>query len=88
MQILILLHVIIIEYWCIGTGMSINSHVLDTDPVDHHFGNCHQMVGGSHAGLTIIGFDRHPKAGLVKASNYHDVGNNKHADGPKKKKQE
>ena len=47
------------------------------------------MVGGSHAGLTILGFDQgDTKSGLAKAVNYHNIGNNKNADKiPKKKKQ-
>ena len=86
-QMLILSHVVIIEYWCIGKCMSINPRVLNTDPVEHHFGNCRQMVGGSHAGLTVMGFDQgDTKAGLAKAVNYHNVGNNKHADERPKKK--
>ena len=90
MQMLILSHVVVIEYWCIGKGMKVNPRVLNTDPVEHHFGNCRQMVGGSHAGLNVMGFDQgDTKSGLVKAANYNNVGNNKNANKvPTKKKQE
>ena len=89
MQMLILSHVDIIEYWCIGKGMSINPRVLKTDPVEHHFGNYCQMVGGSQASLTVMDSDQgDTKSGLAKAVNYHNTGNNKNADKiPKKKKQ-
>ena len=45
MQMLIMSYVVIIKNWCIGKSMSINPHVLNTDPVEHHFGSCRQMVG-------------------------------------------
>ena len=78
MQMLLLSHVVLIHYWCIERDMSINPHVLNTDPVEHHFGNCRQMVGGSTQGLTVqqIGFGD-TKTGLAKSANYHNVGNNR-----------
>ena len=67
MQMLILSHVVVIEYWCIGKGMNVNPRVLNTDPVEHHFGNCRQMVGGSQAGLNVMGFDQgDTTSGLVR----------------------
>ena len=38
-QMMLLGHVVIIQYWCIGKRMNINPRVLNTDPVEHHFGN-------------------------------------------------
>jgi len=78
MQMLFLSHVVLIQFWRIERNMKINPRVLNTDPVEHHFGNCRQMVGGSTAGLTVqqIGFGD-TNAGLTGSVNYHNIGNNR-----------
>lgn len=73
---LILGHVFMIQYYSIKRGYTIDPRTLSTDPVEHHFGNCRQMVGGSTSGLTSAQYtqaDR--KASLSKAVGFAAVGN-------------
>ena len=49
---LLLFHVCLIEFWCIGKGMTIHPRKLMTDPVEKHFGNGRQMVAGSRSEIT------------------------------------
>jgi regulator of replication initiation timing len=82
-QNLILGHVFVIQYWCIGQGMTIDPLALSTDPVEHHFGNCRQFVGGSTAGLTAQKMNQgDAKSRLAKKTNFDQVGNCR--DAPKK----
>ena len=51
-QMMVLGHVVVIEVWCIKRGMEVNPKAMNTDPVEHHFGNLRQMIGRSYSGLT------------------------------------
>ena len=76
-QLLLLSHVCLIEFWCIGKGMTIHPRKLMTDPVEKHFGNGRQMVAGSRSGMTTsqwITADTH--ATLAVEANYAAIGNN------------
>mmetsp|Transcript_21657 Transcript_21657/g.32094 ORF Transcript_21657/g.32094 Transcript_21657/m.32094 type:complete len:187 (+) Transcript_21657:3-563(+) len=73
---LILGHVFVIEYYCIGKGYTINPAKLNTDPVEQHFGNSRQFVGGSTQGLTMAGWNHaDKKAGLAQRGGFGKVGN-------------
>lgn len=76
LQNLILGHVFMIQYYVIGKEYKIDPRTLNTDPVEHHFGNCRQFVGGSQHGLTVGAFtsaDR--KASLARGAGFSAVGN-------------
>ena len=65
-----------IQYYSIERGFTIDPRTLNTDPVEHHFGNCRQMVGGSTSGLTAAAFSQADrKANLAKLAGYNAVGN-------------
>eukprot|EP00984_Skeletonema_dohrnii_P013632 scaffold5653_cov95-Skeletonema_dohrnii-CCMP3373.AAC.7 len=73
---LILGHVFIIQYYCIERGFTIDPRTLNTDPVEQHFGNGRQFVGGSTHGLTARGWNHaDQKAGLARMRGYGAVGN-------------
>ena len=81
-QMMVLGHVVVIEVWCLQRRMKVNPKVMNTDPVEHHFGNLRQMIAGSHAGFTSVSASQaDTKYGLAKTANYNVVENNKCADG-------
>ena len=80
-QMMVLGHFVVIEVWCIQRRMEVNPRVMNTDPVEHHFGNLRQMIGGSHSGLNCMSASQGgAKGGLAKQANYAPVGNNKCAE--------
>ena len=81
MQMLLLGHVSLIQLYCINRGMTIDPRAINTDPVEHHFGNGRQMVGGSTNSMTTSAWGHSDaKSGLAKTANYSNVGNNRHAE--------
>ena len=78
---MVLGHVDVIEVWCIQCGMEVNPRVMNTDPVEHHFGNLCQTIGGLHSGLICMSASQgDAKGGLAKAANCNPVSNNKCAE--------
>ena len=76
-QLLLLSHVCLIEFWCIGKGVTIHPRKLMTDPVEKHFGNGRQIMAGSRSGMTTSQWttaDTH--ATLAVEANYAVIGNN------------
>ena len=75
-QLLLLSHVCLIEFWCIDKGMTIHPRKLMTDPVEKHFGNGRQMVAGSRSGMTIHHWTKADHAMLAVETNCVVIGNN------------
>ena len=76
-QVLLLSRVCLIEFWCIGKGMTIYPRKLLTGPVEKHFGNGRQIMAGSRSGMTTSQWttaDTH--ATLAVEDNYTAIDNN------------
>ncbi len=79
-QLLILSHVCIIEHYCVKRGFKIHPCRLNTDPVEKHFCNGRQMVGGSRTGMTESQWiNADTAATLAVEANFAAVGNNSNA---------
>ncbi|EJK60144.1 hypothetical protein THAOC_19553 [Thalassiosira oceanica] len=79
-QMLIMSHVILIQWYCIERGMKLSPRRMNTDPVENHFGNCRSSVGGSTQSLTTAQWGAgDAKAGLAEAANFAAIGNSRRA---------
>ena len=77
---IILSHVVIIQYWCIEKNMKIKPSLMTTYPCENHFGNGRQNCGGSRTGLAVLGWQASDnKSTLAKPENFAAVGNNRNA---------
>lgn len=85
-QALILGHVGAIQLYCVEKGESINPRSMNTDWVEWFFGNCRQMVGGSHNKLTALGFNHGDRKDTAfNKAKAECVGNNRSAPFNRKK---
>jgi hypothetical protein len=80
LQWLVLGNVFLIQYWVLDRGFSINPRTLNTDCMEHHFGNCRQITAGSHHGLTVSMWQAgDAKASRLKQARHALKGNNSNA---------
>ncbi len=80
-QMLILSHVVIIEFYCRKMGFKIKPSAITTDPCEKHFGNCRQNQGGSRTSLNSSQWTTGDcKATLAESANFAAVGNNRNAN--------
>jgi hypothetical protein len=80
LQALVLGNVFLIQYWVLDKGLSINPRTLNTDCLEHHFGNGRQITAGSHHGLTVSMWQAaDAKASRLKQARHGLKGNNANA---------
>lgn len=79
-QLLILSHVVVIQIYCLDQKISINPRTLNTDCVEHHFGDARQFAGGSTSRLSGLQFDYADfLSGISVQAKFEAVGNNRTA---------
>ena len=77
LRALILVHVALIQEYCIKKRVSINPKSLNTDVCEWFFGDGRQMVGGATNKLTAVGWNNADrKSGAFSAGRHGLVGNN------------